>query len=120
MANLITAHRCRCGQLYSPRAGAQLPPLQRPTIRTLLLLPQLNLVYLRSWSDIGRAEVTCLSGCRCNATQLEGYWERHATLTDLATMQVRAQDSEGRQAAHAACCGPRLYSLGLHVASQAC
>lgn len=76
------------------------PTPPHPTHCALPLLPQLNLVYLRSWSDVGRAEVTCLSGCSCDAIQLDGFWDRQATLTDLATMQVR----RGAAAAHRPCC----------------
>lgn len=49
---------------------------------------QVHLLYLRSWSGMGRAQVACAGGCRCNATELDGHWERQATITDLATLQV--------------------------------
>ncbi|PSC68178.1 Acyl-coenzyme A thioesterase THEM4 isoform A [Micractinium conductrix] len=49
---------------------------------------QVHLLFLRSWRGMGRALVECEGGCECEATELEGHWERQATLTDLYTLQV--------------------------------
>ena len=51
---------------------------------------QLHLLYLRSWRDMGRAALTCARGCKCDAVELDGHWEREATITDLYTLQVGA------------------------------
>ena len=55
------------------------------------LLLQVHLLFLRSWRGMGRALVECEGGCECEATELEGHWERQATLTDLYTLQVGVQ-----------------------------
>lgn len=49
---------------------------------------QVHLLFLRSWRGMGRALLECSQGCVCEAKELEGHWDRQATLTDLHTLQV--------------------------------
>lgn len=39
---------------------------------------------------MGKAEVECISGCECETTVLDGWWERHASLQVMHTVMVRA------------------------------
>lgn len=49
---------------------------------------QVHLLFLRSWHGMGRALLECSKGCKCEQTELDGHWDREATLTDLYTLQV--------------------------------
>ncbi|EFN59953.1 expressed protein [Chlorella variabilis] len=49
---------------------------------------QVHLLFLRSWGGMGRARVECAKGCRCKSQQLDGHWDRQATLTDLFSLEV--------------------------------
>ncbi|EFN59047.1 expressed protein [Chlorella variabilis] len=37
---------------------------------------------------MGKAEVECISGCECETTVLDGWWERHASLQVMHTVMV--------------------------------
>lgn len=41
------------------------------------------LTHLRSFERMGRARVACESGCTCEESVIDGYWERDASLTEL-------------------------------------
>ncbi|KAL4424189.1 hypothetical protein ABPG75_001490 [Micractinium tetrahymenae] len=41
------------------------------------------LTHLKSYERMGRARVACESGCTCEDTVIDGYWEREASLTEL-------------------------------------
>jgi hypothetical protein len=56
---------------------------------------QVHLLFLRSWTGMGRASLRCTGGCKCQAQEMDGHWDRQATLTDLFTLEV----SGGRRAA---------------------
>ena len=44
---------------------------------------------LSGLQGMGKAEVECISGCRCDASVLDGWWERHASLQVMHTVLVR-------------------------------
>ncbi|KAL4419481.1 hypothetical protein ABPG77_008283 [Micractinium sp. CCAP 211/92] len=46
------------------------------------------LSYLRSYEGMGTANVTCVSGCACNSTLLDGTWERRASLFTITRFEV--------------------------------
>lgn len=37
---------------------------------------------------MGRASVECISGCTCEPSTLDGWWERHASLQVMHTIRV--------------------------------
>ncbi|KAL4442767.1 hypothetical protein ABPG77_006761 [Micractinium sp. CCAP 211/92] len=41
------------------------------------------LTHLKSYEKMGKARVACESGCTCEESVLDGYWERDASLTEL-------------------------------------
>lgn len=46
---------------------------------------------------MGTANVTCVSGCACNSTLLDGTWERRASLFTITRFEVRLSQ-DGRKA----------------------
>ena len=56
-----------------------------------------HLGYLRSYEGMGAARVSCLSGCDCEAGEVEGHWMQRSSLTQIYSFEVR----EGRRL-----CGP--------------
>jgi hypothetical protein len=48
----------------------------------------LQLAYLRSYSGMGRAMVSCLQGCKCPATMLDGHHSDRVSLTHLHMFKV--------------------------------
>jgi hypothetical protein len=44
--------------------------------------------HLASYEGMGQAEVECVSGCECETTVLDGWWERHASLQVMHTVMV--------------------------------
>eukprot|EP00887_Chlorella_sp_A99_P000470 scaffold17.g470.t1 len=52
--------------------------------RTSLIL----LGHLASYTGMGQARVECLSGCACNASTLDGHWQKSASLQVMHAIQV--------------------------------
>lgn len=50
---------------------------------------QVLIGHLASYEGMGQAEVECVSGCECETTVLDGWWERHASLQVMHTVMVR-------------------------------
>lgn len=48
-----------------------------------------------SYERMGTANVTCLSGCSCNSTLLDGTWERRASLFTITRFEVGPPLGEG-------------------------
>lgn len=46
------------------------------------------LSYLKSYNNMGEAQVTCILGCSCGVTNLQGSWARHASLTILQPIEL--------------------------------
>jgi hypothetical protein len=51
--------------------------------------PTVYLTHLRSYSGgMGTADVTCLAGCTCRRSSLDGTWERRASLQEMHKFAV--------------------------------
>ena len=65
-------------------AGAPAPaPAPQQQLATLLL------GYMKSYESMGNARVTCVAGCSCEPSTLQGRWERRATVRQFHAFQVR-------------------------------
>ena len=45
--------------------------------------------YMRSYESMGDGLAQCVGGCTCEMVPVLGTWERHATLMQMAEVQVR-------------------------------
>lgn len=52
-------------------------------------MSQILVGHLASYEGMGRARVQCVSGCKCEESVLDGWWERHASLQVMHTIMVR-------------------------------
>lgn len=48
----------------------------------------------RSYEGMGTANVTCVSGCSCNSTLLDGTWERRASLFTITRFEVQLPEMQ--------------------------
>lgn len=63
----------------------------------------LTINHLKSYEHMGQAEVTCISGCTCQPTILEGHWQQHnsqlsphrfsVTQAPQCTLKIRVTNS---------------------------
>ena len=62
--------------------------IRHPIPRPPCCRPHWSVCLSMCMQGMGRAQVECISGCSCEPSVLDGWWERHASLQVMHTIMV--------------------------------
>lgn len=83
----VTAVLAGGGDVEAGGTGTEAAAEEAPATKSQILIG-----HLASYSGMGRARVECVSGCTCDPSVLDGWWERHASLQVMHTIMVSGGD----------------------------